>query len=141
MPSPLLRSFAFVPLKAGWHILTVPVNSFSIVELPITVAFTTTYICNLKRRERSDDITHYDNIAQHTTGEGPFPWVYILFRGDGVANTEQQDSRVVLDLVSPMLYFRGLGGEIFPWNVGKNIIQSFFLRARLKADPSNSQVA
>jgi hypothetical protein len=96
------------------HILIVRVNAFSIVEVPVT-AFTITYTCNLKLGERSesDCITRYD-MTQHTTGEGgPFLWVYILFRGDGAANTEQQDLRVVLDLVSPMLYFRGLGGEIF----------------------------
>jgi hypothetical protein len=39
--------------------------------------------------------------------------VYIIFEGDGVANAEQQSSQVVLDLVLPMLCFRGLGGEIF----------------------------
>jgi hypothetical protein len=100
------------------HVLTVPVSSFSIVELPI-MALTNTYICNMKPREKSE--THSESeghtiliLAQHTTGgNGSFPWVYMLFGGDGVANAEQQGLQVVLDLVSPMLFFRGLGGEIF----------------------------
>ena len=96
--------------------LTVPVSSFSIVEVPI-VALTNTYICNMKPRdfERPESEGHKNFIlAQHTTGgSGSFPWVYMLFDGDGDANEEQQSSQVVLDLVSPMLFFRGLGGELF----------------------------
>lgn len=93
------------------HVLTVPISSFSIVELPI-MALTNTYICNMKPREKPESDGHTSVIlTQHTTGgSGSFPWVYMLFGGDGVANAEQQ---VVLDLVSPMLFFRGLGGEIF----------------------------
>ena len=96
------------------HFLAVPAaSSFSIVELPI-LALTNTYICNMTPLERSDSVgrTRF-SLAQHVTGgSGSFPWVYMLFQavGDGVANTEQP---VVLDLVSPMLCFRGLGGEIF----------------------------
>ena len=98
------------------HVLTVPVSSFSIVELPI-MALTNTYICNMKPREKPDSGSESDGhtsfiLAQHTTGgSGSFPWVYMLFKGD--ANAEQQGLQVVLDLVSPMLFFRGLGGEIF----------------------------
>ena len=96
------------------HFLTVPASSFSIVEVPIT-ALTNTYICNMKPQENPDSDGHTRlSLTQHVTGgNGSFPWVYILFGGDGVANAEQQSSRVVLDLVSPMLCFRGLGGEIF----------------------------
>ena len=94
------------------QVLTVPVSSFSIVELPV-MALTNTYICNMKPREKpksySDGHTNLI-LAQHTTGaNGPFPWVYMLFGGDDVG----QGLQVVLDLVSPMLFFRGLGGEIF----------------------------
>ena len=95
------------------HVLTVPVSSFSIVELPV-MALTNTYICNMKPREKpksySDGHTNLI-LAQHTTGgNGAFPWVYMLFGGDGAV---EPGSQVVLDLVSPMLFFRGLGGEIF----------------------------
>jgi hypothetical protein len=94
------------------HFLIVPASSFSIVEVPI-MALTNTYICNMKPQERpeSDGHTHF-SLTQHTTGgSGSFPWVYILFGGDGIANA--QSLQVVLDLVSPLLCFRGLGGEIF----------------------------
>jgi hypothetical protein len=100
------------------HVLTVPASSFSIVELPI-MALTNTYICNMKPREKpkSESDGHTSLImAQHTTGgSGTFPWVYMLFGGDGLpaANAERHGLQVVLDLVSPMLFFRGLGGEIF----------------------------
>ena len=102
------------------HFLTLPVSSFSIVEVPVR-ALTNTYICNMKPRERPESDNNDDghksvNLAQHTTGgTGFFPWVYMLFQGDGVGIAEQQQQRlqVVLDLVSPMLFFRGLGGEIF----------------------------
>ncbi|KAF8341922.1 hypothetical protein F5887DRAFT_363745 [Amanita rubescens] len=95
------------------HFLTVPASSFSIVELPIR-ALTNTYICNMKPLESSESDGHTRfSVVQHVTGGSePFPWVYMLFQ-DGVANAEQQSLQVVLDLVSPMLCFRGLGGEIF----------------------------
>ena len=96
------------------HFLTVPASSFSIVELPI-MALTNSYICNMKPRERPELDGHTNFIlAQYTTGgTGSFPWVYMLFGDDGVADPEQQGLQVVLDLVSAMLFFRGLGGEIF----------------------------
>ena len=96
------------------HFLTVPTSSFSIVEVPITT-LTNTYICNMKPRERPESDGHTRiSLSQHVTGgNGSFPWVYILFEGDGIANAGQQSSQVVLDLVLPMLCFRGLGGEIF----------------------------
>ena len=96
------------------HVLTVPVSSFSIVEVPI-MALTNTYICNMKPREKPELDGHTSFIlAQHTTGgSGSFPWVYMLFRDDGVADEQPKNLQVVLDLVSPMLFFRGLGGEIF----------------------------
>jgi hypothetical protein len=108
------------------HFLTVPVSSFSIVELPIT-ALTNTYICKMNlndtkprpgEKPESDGHTGLSpvNAVQYTTGasgRGSFPWVYMLFGVDGDANAEQQTLQVVLDLVSPMLFFRGLGGEIF----------------------------
>ena len=100
------------------HLLTVPVTSFSIVEVPIT-ALTNTYICKIKAMEpglgkKPESGLSLASMAQHTTGgAGSFPWVYMLFEGDSVANAEQQSLKVVLDLVSPMLFFRGLGGEIF----------------------------
>ena len=41
-------------------------------------------------RSESDGLT-CAGLAQHTMGEsGSFPWVYILFRGDGIANAEQE---------------------------------------------------
>ena len=92
---------------------TVPASSFSIIELPVK-ALTNTYICNMKPLE-SDGCTRF-SLTQHITGGNePFPWVYMLFQvgGDDVANAEQQSLQVALDLVSPMLCFRGLGGETF----------------------------
>ena len=96
------------------HLLTVPVSSFSIVELPI-IALTNSYICNMKPQEIPESDGHTSlTLAQHTTGgSGSFPWVYMLFGDEGVANTQENGLQVVLDLVSPMLFFRGLGGEIF----------------------------
>jgi hypothetical protein len=92
------------------HVLTVPATSFSIVEVPI-IAHTNTYICKLRSKGVSGGTTGF-NASQYTMGEsGSFPWVYLLFSDEG--STEEQDSSVVLDLVSPMLGFRGLGGEIF----------------------------
>jgi len=54
-------------------------------------------------------------LSQNTTGTiGPFLWVYMLFNEmDFVGTNQLHHSGMVLDLVSPMLNFRGLGGEIF----------------------------
>jgi len=42
------------------------------------------------------------------------PWVYLLFGDTDVASTDAtKDGRVMLDLVSPLLGMRGLGGEPF----------------------------
>lgn len=73
------------------HFVTIPTSLFSVVEVPIMV-LTNTYICNMKLigRSESDGLT-CAGLAQHTMGEsGSFPWVYILFRGDGIANAEQK---------------------------------------------------
>jgi hypothetical protein len=55
-------------------------------------------------------------MTQYLTGTdgANLPWVYLLFGGPSVARREPHlDGRVAVDMISPLIGLRGLGGEVF----------------------------
>jgi hypothetical protein len=94
------------------HSLLTSAQDFTIAEAPLTPS-SMTYICKLNKAPGMSP-TQF-GAAQYLNGtEGDIPWVYVLFGGSVAGSREpSQDGRVAVDLISPLIGLRGLGGEIF----------------------------
>lgn len=94
------------------HTMTITPTAFAIAELQV-VSHSTTYICKITNQPQLGPSKV--SLGQYLTGsDGPFPWVYLVFGDEKVANVDlDKDGRVALDLASLLLGMRGRGGEIF----------------------------
>lgn len=75
-------------------------------------------------------------MEQHSTGgdDGTLPWVYLLF-GQPTSPNVDEDTRIVLDLASCQLGFRGPGGEIFSMERIETYHGKTLARAANELDP------
>jgi len=77
-------------------------------------------------------------MTQYLTGAdgGDLPWVYLIFGDEDVAKEDlDEDGRVMLDLVAPMLGMRGLGGEIFAMERLEDYHSEVLPRGALEGEP------
>jgi len=96
----------------GYTLRTSPTD-FTIAEAPLKPS-NATYVCKITQSPgvRPAQI----RMTQYITGTDgkDLPWVYLLFGGPSVARREpNRDGRVAVDLISPLIGLRGLGGEVF----------------------------
>ena len=94
------------------YVLETTAHDFTIAEAPLTPT-SMTYVCKLTKAPGMSS-TQF-GMTQYLTGtDGDVPWVYVLFGGSVAASQEKsQDGRVAVDLISPLIGLRGLGGETF----------------------------
>jgi hypothetical protein len=90
------------------HILHTSVHDFTIAETPIALS-ETMYICQMTKQPGMSP-TQFGITQYLTSAESSVPWSYVLFGGSVAANW---DSQVAVDLISPLMGLRGLGGEVF----------------------------
>jgi hypothetical protein len=96
----------------GYSVLAKP-HEFAIAEIQV-LPKQPFYICQLGKQPglKASQVA----ISQYVTGaDGYMPWVYLLFGGKSVWNSNTKlDGRVALDLAAPLLSgMRGLGKEVF----------------------------
>lgn len=95
------------------HAITSSPTAFHVAEVALLPKHCTlTCITQLRPDLGVDKIS----VEQHIFGGDlqPMPWVYLVFGDTSVANTDTtKDGRIMLDLVSPLVGMRGLGGELF----------------------------
>lgn len=96
------------------HSIIVAPSEFAIAEISV-IPRQVMYICRIKKLPASGG-RKYVSIDQYVSGTtGAIPWVYLVFGGNDVADSDPAvDRRVVLDLAAPFLCgMRGLGKEVF----------------------------
>ena len=132
------------------HTLLTSAHDFTIAEAPVTPS-SITYICKLFKAPGMSS-TQF-GMAQYLTGaEGDIPWVYVLFGGSVAASRDpSQDGRVAVDLISPLIGLRGLGGEIFVMETLSTVVDKVLpnpwypdelvLSGRIAPSPSRMQQA